>query len=187
MIFKLNLEKLKDFPRNKILILITIVAFILALLISQLIMAPIEAELKGATGYGVIEFEFAWTSEQVNTIFKAWGSEGKKKELYVTLVDFFFIPCYSLFMAGCILLVTRKLDGKSQEIGFYFTIIPFIAGIFDIIENIILLLMLTNESFIWSLSPFIASLCATIKFSLLFIAIIFFIVALIIIIIKKFK
>ena len=187
MIFKLNLEKLKDFPRNKILILITVVAFILALLISQLIMAPIEAELKGATGYGVIEFEFAWTSERINTIFKAWGSEGKKKELYVTIVDFFFIPCYSLFMEGCILLVTRKLDGKSQEIGFYFTIMPFIAGIFDIIENIILLLMLTNESFIWSLSPFIASLCATIKFSLLFITIIFFIVALIIIIIKKFK
>ena len=187
MIIKLNLEKLKDFPRNKILILITIVAFVLTVLISQFIMAPIEAELKGATGYGVIEFEFAWTSEQINTIFKAWGSEGKKKEAFVTYIDFLFIPCYSLFMAGCILLVTRNLEGKLQEIGLYMTIMPFIAGIFDVIENINLLLMLTNEAFIWSLSPFIASLCATIKFSLLFIAIIFFIVALIIVIIKKFK
>ena len=81
MIFKLNLEKLKEFPRNKILILVTIVAFILGILISQLLMAPIEAELKSSTGYGVIDFEFAWTSEQVNKIFKAWGSEGKKKKL----------------------------------------------------------------------------------------------------------
>ena len=168
------LEKLIEFPKNKVVILITLIAFILALLISQFIMAPIEAELKGSTGYGVIEFEFAWTSEQINTIFKAWGSEGKKKEAFVTYVDFFFIPCYSLFMAGCILLVTRNLEGKLQEIGLYFTIMPFIAGIFDVIENINLLLMLTNESFIWSLSPFIASLCATIKFSLLFIVIIFF-------------
>ena len=61
MIIKLNLEKLKEFPRNKILILITIVAFILGILLSQLIMAPIEAELKRSTGYGVIDFEFAWT------------------------------------------------------------------------------------------------------------------------------
>ena len=181
------LDKLIEFPKNKTVILITLIAFILSLLINQFIMAPIEAELKGSTGYGVIEFEFAWTSEQINTIFKAWGSEGKKKETFVTYVDFLFIPCYSFFMAGCILLVTRKLEGKLQEIGLYMTIMPFIAGIFDVIENINLLLMLTNESFIWSLSPFIASLCATIKFSLLFIAIIFFIVALIIVIIKKFK
>ncbi|MHA1467332.1 MAG: hypothetical protein ACTSP6_04535, partial [Promethearchaeota archaeon] len=85
------------------------------------------------------------------------------------------------------LLVTRKLEGKSQKMGLYFTIMPFIAGIFDVIENTFLLLMLTNETFVWSLSPFIASLCATIKFSLLFLAIIFFIVALIVVIIKKFK
>ena len=181
------LEKLIEFPKNKVVVLITIAAFILALLISQVIMAPIEAELKGSTGYGVIEFEFAWTSEQINTIFKAWGSEGKKKEAFVTYIDFLFIPCYSLFMAGCILLLTRKLEGKLQEVGIYMAILPFVAGIFDVIENINLLLMLTYDAFIWSLSPFIASLCATIKFSLIFIAIIFFIVALIIIIIKKFK
>ena len=90
-------------------------------------------------------------------------------------------------MAGCILLVTRKLEGKTQNMGLYFTIMPFIAGIFDVIENTFLLLMLSNETFVWSLSPFIASLCATIKFSLIFIAIIFFVVALIIITIKKFQ
>ena len=49
------LEKLIEFPKNKAVILITLIAFILALLISQFILAPIEAELKGSTGYGVIE------------------------------------------------------------------------------------------------------------------------------------
>ena len=77
------LDKLKDFPENRIVIIITILAFILGILISQFIMAPIEAELKGSTGYGVIDFEFAWTSEQVDKIFKAWGSEGKNKEVFV--------------------------------------------------------------------------------------------------------
>ncbi len=181
------LDKLIDFPKNKFIVLIIIVAFILGVFISQYFMAPIEAELKSSTGYGVIEFEFAWTSEQINRIFIAWGSEGKKKEAFVTYIDFIFIPCYSLFMAGSILLVIRNLEGRVQEIGLVMTILPFIAGIFDVIENINLLLMLSDDGFIWSLSPFIASLCATIKFSLIFIAIIFFIVALIIGIIKKFK
>lgn len=183
----MKLDKLIEFPKNKVVIFITIIAFILAIIISQVIMAPIEAELKGSTGYGVLEFEFAWTSEQINRIFKAWGSEGKKKEAFVTYIDFLFIPCYSLFMAGCILFVTRNLDERMQEIGLYMTIIPFIAGIFDVIENINLLLMLTDDRFVWSLSPFIASLCATIKFSLIFIAIIFFVAALIIVVIKKLK
>ncbi|MFX1445926.1 MAG: hypothetical protein ACFFHV_21125 [Promethearchaeota archaeon] len=181
------LEKLLDFPKNKLVVLITILAFILGVFINQYIMAPIEAELKSSTGYGVIDFEFAWTSDQISRIFKAWGSEGKKKEALVTYIDFLFIPCYSLFMAGCILLVTRNLEGKLQEVGLFMTIVPFIAGIFDVIENINLLLMLIDDSFIWSLSPFIASLCATIKFSLIFIAIIFFIVGLVIVIMKKFK
>jgi hypothetical protein len=90
-------------------------------------------------------------------------------------------------MAGCVLLVTRNLKGNLQRIGLYMSILPFVAGIFDVIENINLLLMLTYEEFIWSLSPFIASLCATIKFSLIFIVIIFFIMALIIIAVKRFK
>ena len=100
------LEKLIDFPKNKLVILITIIAFIVGILISQFIMAPIEAELKSSTGYGVLEFEFAWTSEQINRIFTAWGSEGKKKEAFVTYIDFIFIPCYSVRLRPFLLFFT---------------------------------------------------------------------------------
>ncbi len=65
------LEKLKEFPKNKILILITIIAFLSFLLIQVIVMGPIESVLKSTTGYGVLEFEFAWVPEVINNIFTA--------------------------------------------------------------------------------------------------------------------
>jgi hypothetical protein len=183
----MNLNKLKEFPTRNLLIIITVLSFLTYIFMTIVIFAPIEADLKGSTGYGVMEFELAWTSENINKIFSAWGQDGKNKQLFVTIVDFFYIPSYGFFMGGCILLISRKLEGKIQEIGLYMTLIPFIAGAFDVIENINLILMLTYDSYIWSLSPFIASLCATIKFGLLMVAIIFFIISIIYLIIKKLK
>ena len=181
------LKKLLDVPRNKLLGLITIIAGFLFFLLTFLVFTPIESDLKGSTGYGVMEFEFAWTSENINKIFTAWGQSGINKQIFATWIDFLYILCYGFFFAGLILLITRKLEGKSQEIGLYMTLLPFIAGIFDTIENINLLLMLTNESFIWSASPFIASLCASIKFGLLILALIFFIISLILVLIRRIK
>ncbi|MFW9899054.1 MAG: hypothetical protein ACFFDO_07325 [Candidatus Thorarchaeota archaeon] len=183
---KILIEKFKEFPKQKVLAIITIVAFI-AFLILALIMQSIERELKGSTGYGVMEFEFAWTPEMIRKIFNAWGSAGKKKEATAICWDFLYIPSYGLFIAGCILLVARKLEGKLHNYGLYITITPFIAGIFDIIENISLLLMLGNDATIDMGFPFIASLCALIKFSLLFVGICFFFVALIALIINKIR
>ena len=183
---KMFVEKLKEFPKQKVLAIITILSFI-AFLILTLIMQSIESELKSSTGYGVLEFEFAWTPEVIREIFNAWGSAGKKKEATAIYLDFLYIPSYGLFIAGCILLVTRKLEGKLQNIGLYMVITPFIAGIFDVIENINLLLMIGNDASIDMGSPFIASLCASIKFGLLFLGICFFIIALIALVINKIR
>ncbi|TFG22950.1 MAG: hypothetical protein EU532_13915 [Promethearchaeota archaeon] len=183
----MHLEKLLQVPKNKILGLIILIAGISFFLLTFLVFGPIEAELKGSTGYGVMEFEFAWTSENINKIFTAWGQDGINKQIFVTWIDFLYIPSYGFFFSGLILFISRKLEGKSQKIGLYMTLLPFIAGIFDVIENINLLLMLTHEAYVWSSSPFIASLCASIKFGLLLLALIFFVIALLILLIKKLK
>ena len=186
-ILKMFLEKLKEFPKQKALAIITILSFI-SFLILTLIMRTIETELKGSTGYGVMEFEFAWTPEMIREIFRAWGAAGKKKEATAIYWDFLYIPSYGLFIAGCILLVTRKLEeGKLQNFGLYITITPIIAGVFDVIENINLLLMIENDAYIEMGSPFIASLCASIKFGLIFLGIGFFILALIVLAINKIR
>ena len=180
------LEKLKEVPKQKVLIILTLIG-LAGFFILGLVMRPIEAYLMGTTGYGVMEFELAWTAERIRTIFEAWGAKGKQMEATAVWLDFLFIPAYVLLIFGCLLLVTRQLEGKIQEIGLVMVITPFIAGLLDVIENINLLAMIYNRAFIDLGSPFIASLCAIIKFGIIFLDIIFWLIELVVLLIQKVK
>ena len=151
------------------------------ILLSAFILSPIEEEVSSLTGFGILDFEFAWTPDRVSEIFQAWGEFGKERETLAIWVDFLYIPCYGLFIFGAITLASRMIRGKWQDIGVHVSLTPLIAGVFDVIENIILLWMLMDDSHVNSLSPLIASISATIKFSLLIAGIAFFFIALAII------
>ncbi|MGB5913125.1 MAG: hypothetical protein WBH31_18185 [Promethearchaeia archaeon] len=176
------LEKLKEFPKNLYVLIITIIGFLIFILTNILVFASINQMVPPP--YGVLDFEFAWVPEQVLIIFASWGPSGMAAETLVTYWDFLYIVGYGSFIFGAILLVTRRLEGKLQKIGLWMTLTPILAGIFDIIENINLLVMLDTAPTFSSFVPFIASLTALIKFSVLILGIAFFFVALVIVIIK---
>lgn len=140
-------------------------------------MRPVETELTSQSEYGVLELEFAWTIDQIETIFTAWGDELITKELGVTFLDFGFLIFYSLTLSGITLILTRRgTFGTLTNWGYFLTIIPIIAALFDGIENINLVLMLTSPSNFPSFAPFIASISAVIKFSLIILTILFWII-----------
>ncbi|TXT62465.1 MAG: conserved membrane protein of unknown function [Promethearchaeota archaeon] len=178
------LDKLKEFPRTRYLLIITIGAFILFILINQLIFAPLS---KLVSTYNVLDLEFAWTTDRTAVIFSSWGIEGIEAQTLGVYWDFLYIFGYGFFISGCILLVYRKLSGKIQKIGLYITILPLVAGIFDLIENINLLIMLQNPANFSSIVPFIASITALTKFSLLILGIGFFFIGLIFLLIRTIK
>ncbi len=124
-----------------------------------------EIGLRIAYGYGVLEFELAWTPETIDTIFTAWGQSEMEKQAIVTYIDYIFLITYSLFGAQSVLILTRKLEGKIQELGLILTLATTIAAVFDAIENANLLIMLINPADFSPLNPFIASLCAVFKIS----------------------
>jgi len=181
------LEKLKEIPKNIILISITIIAFVSLLIIQFTVMGPIESIIKSATGYGILDFEFAWVPELVNTIFTAWGSGGIADEIFATTIDFLYLISYSIFGFGLVLVPIRFAEGKLQEIGLYMTLTPIIAGVFDVIENINLLIMLGNPTSILSFTPLAASVSAVLKFSFLIAGIIFVVIAIILMLISRLK
>ncbi|MEJ2295282.1 MAG: hypothetical protein P8Y23_11005 [Candidatus Lokiarchaeota archaeon] len=178
------LEKCIEFPRTLYVLLITIGAFILFILINQLVFAPLSASV---STYNVLDFELAWTTERITQIFASWGIVGMEAQALGVYWDFLYIVGYVFFISGCILLVSRILNGKLQKVGLYMTLTPIFAGIFDIIENINLLIMLQNPINFNAFVPFIASISAVIKFSLLFIGIGFFFLALILLLISIIK
>ncbi len=169
------IRKLEKNPSQNVVI-ITIVIAAVATIVVWLLMRPVEEALKVASPYGVMELEFAWTVAKIDQIFQAWGPELIAQELYVTLVDYVFLIVYSSFFAGVTLLLTRRLlSGRIQLVGFYMTLVSFVAALFDAIENLNLILMLTSPTSFPAFSPFLTSIFATLKFGLLIVIIIFWI------------
>ena len=176
------LDKLLEIPKKKALQLITLIG-----LIAFVVMTLLGGVVNVAPVYGILDYEFAWTPGQVEVIFNAWGDVGKQQIAFGIYMDFLYIIAYGALIFGCLLIATHKLDGTIQTIGLYMTITPIIAGICDFIENVNLLLMISDATFVASASPFVAAFCATIKFAIIFACIIFFLVQLIFIVIKRKK
>jgi hypothetical protein len=177
-----KLEKLKKYPSDLILLIIAAIGIVILLTINILIFGPLTYSVYE---YGILDFEFAWTKEQILLIFTAWGAEGMALQAAGVYWDFLYIIGYTVPLFALILLVSRNLNDNMLNIGLYMSLTPFIAGIFDIIENINLLIMLNEATTFASFVPFIASLSATIKFGILIVGAIFFLVALILLVIKK--
>ncbi|MHA1426451.1 MAG: hypothetical protein ACTSQI_10720 [Candidatus Helarchaeota archaeon] len=84
---------------------------------------------------------------------------------------------------GVALLLIRKLEDRLQTVGMIISISGFIAGVFDVVENINLINMLNNPA---SFSSFVlASICASIKFFLIFAALGFALIALLVMLLKR--
>ncbi|MHA2394044.1 MAG: hypothetical protein ACXAEX_19085 [Promethearchaeota archaeon] len=178
------LDRLKEFPSKRILYILTIFGFLLVLLVEIFVFIPIEAEV---STYGILDYEFAWTLDNVLAIFSAWGANGLNLQVIAIYWDFLFIVGYVSLAFGLIILAYRSSGEQIQLIGTYITITPILTGIFDVIENAFLISMATNLGSILDFYPVMASLSASIKFGLLFVGIIYFAVALIIILFKKIK
>lgn len=176
------IKKLEKTPSHNIVLILTGIAAI-ATVIIYILMRPIET-----SSYGTLDLEFAWTVNRINAIFDAWGSKLINQELNNTLLDYGFLVTYSSFFAGLTLLLTRKLlSGQIRLIGFYMTLASFVAAIFDAIENLNLILMLTSPNNFPSFSPPLASICATIKFGLLFLIILFWIISILWVLYHRFS
>ena len=178
------LEKLKKSPSDLILLNIAAIGIIILLVINIFVFEPLA---NSGFFYGILDFEFAWTSEQISVIFADWGSVGIALQASGVYWDFFYIVGYSIPLFALILLFTRKLSGKIVDIGLYMSLTPLVAGIFDLVENINLLIMLNNTPDFADFVPLTASITAFIKFGFLLVGAIFFLVVLVLTLIKRFK
>ncbi|MHA1674247.1 MAG: hypothetical protein ACTSYI_11550 [Promethearchaeota archaeon] len=173
----MNIKKLKQSPKSWVVLSVTGMGLVIFLLINQLIFASLSIEVPS---YGILDFEFAWTASQINVIFTAWGPEGMALHASGIYWDFLYIVGYGSLIAGLILLLSRQLSGKIHFVGLYIALTPFLAGLFDCIENILLLTMLNNPTGFGSVIPLVAGIMASIKFGLLLLGIGFFLMGLII-------
>ena len=178
------LDKFKEFPKSKVLYLISLSGFLIVLLVEIFVFIPIEGSI---STYGILDYEFAWTSGRAETILSVWGPDGINSQVTAIYWDFLFIIGYVSLAFGLIVITLQKSTSKIQTIGTYISLTPFLTGFLDVIENIFLILMTGSPTSVSDSQPVIASLSATLKFGFLFIGIFYFVIALIFILFNKIK
>jgi hypothetical protein len=132
-----------------------------------------ERRLEHTGGPGILGLEFAGTKARVAQILAEWGPRGRRIARLSLLIDYAYMVSYGGFfmLAG---FATRDLARARdwRRLASAGAILPLFAGaaaIFDAIENALLLLLLDGHG--GELAPVIATICSSIKFTLIAIAI----------------
>ena len=133
----------------------------------------LEKRLEHTGGPGILAFEFAATKARATQILAEWGPKGRHTARLSLIVDYAYMVSYGGFftLAG---LATRDLARRRdwRRLATAGMIMPFFAtaaALFDATENVFLLLVLEGHG--GEQAPLIATICSSIKFTLITIAI----------------
>ena len=96
------LEKLQKKPSDLILLITAAIGIIILLTINILVFEPMA---KAVYLYGILDFEFAWTKEQILTIFFVWGPDGMALQAAGVYWDFLYIFGYVVPLFALILFL----------------------------------------------------------------------------------
>jgi hypothetical protein len=126
-------------------------------------------------GPAILDFEFAGSRSHAAQIVSEWGPKGRDAARLSLWIDYGYMLSYGLFftLAG---LATRDFARSRgwRRLAVTGVVVPFFAtaaAMFDATENVFLLLVLGGHG--GELAPLIATVCSTIKFTLITIAILY--------------
>lgn len=160
-----------------ILISVACVSVVLVLYIYLAYFMPLEKKFKsGMSNYGIVDFELAFTSLRAEEILSLWNEEQRTEARKSLYVDFFFIISYVTALVSLGLLVSYNLHPSFQPVGFYLSLLPVAAGLFNVLENILLLRTLALPDDISDGVVFATGLFALMKFILVGIAVFYIII-----------
>jgi len=133
--------------------------------------------LNGLSGSAIIEFEMAKTVDKSGVIIDSWTLPDKNNFLNSIYMDFIFIICY----AGAFFYGSRfmgHLSGHAilKKAGYFFSFLALIAAVCDVLENTTMLYTIKRKAIPWVVH-FTYDM-ALVKFSLLFIVLLFMIISL---------
>jgi hypothetical protein len=120
---------------------------------------------------GIVSFELAGTPANAEAMVSSWSQIGMAFAAFGLGIDFLFMPLYSFALAFGTLLAAGRRGGRVQSLGAVAGWGAFIAMLFDAVENFALFQTLLGA--FESPYPAIAAVCATIKFGLLFLGLVF--------------
>ena len=135
----------------------------------------LDPKVQGFGGTGIGGFEFAGSRSRAAQIVAEWGAEGRHLAHLGLLLDFGYMLSYGIFfaLAGFAIRDTARARGWRRMAGAGI-VVPYFAlaaACFDASENVALLLTLGGHG--GSFAPPFATVCSSIKWTLIGIAILY--------------
>jgi len=141
-------------------------------------MRNIDARLtENPPNNGIVAFELARSAETAQKMINGWGPELSILARNSIRIDYIFIPAYAFLFFSLTMFVSLLLGGTPALWVRRAAFLPFVAGLSDAVENTFLLLVLRSPQNIPDLYPSIAAWCATVKFGLLALVVVIWIIA----------
>jgi hypothetical protein len=127
-----------------------------------------------AAPQGIISFELAGSSGRATQILESWDERARLSAAFGLGFDYVFMLAYSTTLSLACLMAAGSLHANHpsfSSFGPYLAWAQWMAAIFDALENIaLLLLLLSPPADPW---PQTAQVCATLKFLLIFLGMVY--------------
>lgn len=157
--------------------------FILGTIAMILVMGNTGKPLKTATTpSGILHLEFAYDTVQVNKTLAAWNVNELPDKMAAAKTNTYWDFLFIFFYAGLMYLSAKKLSGIYREgtgfekAGKRIALLALVAGLLDIIENGCMLQSLNGNIQNWLAKT--ATVCASVKFTFLLIAVLYICISL---------
>ncbi len=126
------------FSNKKVIWISTVVT----LLMFTVVMFIVNPSIDGESGMGVLALQLAFDKEVGIEIINSWGKSGIENFKQLIFTDYIYALGYSVFFTSILsVLILKKLKQNSSKYKFII-FLPFMAGLFDWIENSLELLFI---------------------------------------------
>ena len=118
------------------------------------------------TPYGILEIEVPWSEERAQQVLDHWGEDLLPTARKQVQIDFFYLLLYPVSLS---LLCALIAGYESGAVGFFGVLVAWgvlLTGPLDAVENLAILRMLSGS--VAAPFPQVATVAATVKFTLLF-------------------
>jgi len=138
---------------------VVIVSAVMTIVMFIIVMGIINPMIDGSNGMGVLALQLAFDKALGIEIIQSWGERGAESFRFLILADYLYAICYSIFFASLLSRLIIQHSKVNQSLLF----IPFIAGLFDWIENTMEILFMSNPMEFSETLFFIHSIVASLK------------------------
>jgi hypothetical protein len=154
--------------RKRILIVLGLVTVAL-----DAVVLALDHWISKAGGPGILGLELAGSRAKAQRIMGEWGADGRAAARLSLQIDYAFLLCYGAFftIAGLTVRDWSRAEGRGlmAGLGVFVPWFAAAAAVFDACEDALLLLVLAGRGS--DGAPVVATVCASLKFALIAIAI----------------